>query len=188
MIVIGITGTNGAGKGTVVEYLIKKKGFVHYSVRDYLINKINEKKLPINRESMVLVANKLREEFGPSFIVEQLYEKALKTGNNCIIESIRTPGEAEFLKNKTSFVLLAVDAESKIRYERIKSRNSETDQITYKKFKETEDAEMRNADAFKQNLAACIAMADYKINNDSTVEDLYQKAEEIITKISALKA
>ena len=33
-IIIGITGTLGAGKGTVVEYL-KKKSFKHYSVRSF---------------------------------------------------------------------------------------------------------------------------------------------------------
>ena len=33
MIIIGITGTLGAGKGTIVDYLVKQKGFVHYSVR-----------------------------------------------------------------------------------------------------------------------------------------------------------
>jgi len=37
MLVIGITGTIGAGKGTVVDYLTGKKGFSHFSVRGYLI-------------------------------------------------------------------------------------------------------------------------------------------------------
>ena len=36
MIIIGITGTLGAGKGTIVEYLVGKKGFKHYSVRELL--------------------------------------------------------------------------------------------------------------------------------------------------------
>ena len=36
MITIGITGTLGAGKGTIVEYLQKEKGFSHYSVRAFL--------------------------------------------------------------------------------------------------------------------------------------------------------
>ena len=37
MIIIGITGTLGAGKGTIVAYLIETRQFMHYSVRRYLI-------------------------------------------------------------------------------------------------------------------------------------------------------
>ena len=40
MLIIGITGTLGAGKGTVVEYLVEKKGFDHYSVRAFLLKEI----------------------------------------------------------------------------------------------------------------------------------------------------
>lgn len=40
MQIIGITGTLGAGKGTVVDYLVKNKGFNHFSVGDYLIDEI----------------------------------------------------------------------------------------------------------------------------------------------------
>jgi len=35
--IIGITGTLGAGKGTIVE-ILKKKWFGHYSVREFLKN------------------------------------------------------------------------------------------------------------------------------------------------------
>ena len=49
---------------------------------------------------MVIVANELRATHTPSYIVEQLYYQALQTGTNCIIESIRTPGEVEALKHK----------------------------------------------------------------------------------------
>ena len=31
--IIGITGTDGSGKGTVVDYLVEQKGFKHYSAR-----------------------------------------------------------------------------------------------------------------------------------------------------------
>ncbi len=44
MIVIGITGMLGAGKGTVVEYLIRKHGYAHYSVREFLIEEVKKKR------------------------------------------------------------------------------------------------------------------------------------------------
>ena len=62
MIIIGITGTLGAGKGTVVDYLVKEKGFRHYSVRAFLLEKIRDLGMPENRDSMHAVGNMLREE------------------------------------------------------------------------------------------------------------------------------
>ena len=85
MIIIGITGTLGAGKGTIVEYLVQQKGFVHFSVRSFITEEINRQGLPVNRDSMVVVANKLRADHSPSYIIDQLYAKALLTGKNCII-------------------------------------------------------------------------------------------------------
>ena len=42
MILIGITGTLGAGKGTVVDFLIENYGFKHYSVRGFLTEEIEK--------------------------------------------------------------------------------------------------------------------------------------------------
>ena len=66
--IIGITGTLGAGKGTIVGFL-KERGFSHYSVREFLIEEINRRGLEANRDSMILVANDLRANFGGSYIV-----------------------------------------------------------------------------------------------------------------------
>jgi len=134
MIIIGITGTLGAGKGTVVEYLVDNKGFRHYSVRQFLIEQIEKEGLPVNRDTMTEVANKLRANHSPSYIIEQLYKKAMQNGGNSIIESIRTPGEVDFLKSVGSFCLIAVDADPKIRYNRIGIRASETDNISFDTF------------------------------------------------------
>ena len=118
MITIGITGTLGAGKGTIVDYLIKNRGFVHYSVRSFITEEINRRGLPVNRDSMTMVGNDLRAQHSPSWIVEQLYEQAQASGKNCIIESVRTAGEVEALRGKPNFYLFAVDADTKVRYER----------------------------------------------------------------------
>jgi len=42
MIIIGITGTLGAGKGTVVEYL-QEKGFRHYSARGFITKEVEKR-------------------------------------------------------------------------------------------------------------------------------------------------
>ncbi len=180
MTIIGITGTMGAGKGTIVNYLVKHWGFKHYSVRASLIEEIKKRKLPVNRDTMTSFANNLRAEHFPSYIVDQLYNKAIKSGANCVIESIRTPGEVRSLKSKGNFYLIAVDADPEIRYERIRRRNSETDNISYKTFLENEKREMKNDDPNKQNLEKCRKMADHIITNNATIKELHRQIEKII--------
>ncbi len=183
MIVIGVTGTIGAGKGTIVEYLIKEKGFQHYSVRAYLIEEIERRRMPVNRDSMTIVANDLRAKNSPSFVTDQLYFKAKKSGKNCIIESIRTPGEITSLRKKGNFYLLAVDAKVEIRFERIKLRKSETDMISFETFKENEKREMTSTDPNKQNLQKCIEMADFVLSNDERIEELQSLLEKVVKEI-----
>lgn len=184
MIIIGITGTLGAGKGTIVEYLVKEKGFVHFSVRNYLSDVIKERGIEVNRDTMVVTANDLRSKNGPGFIIEELYRKAAASRQNCIIESIRTPGEIEKLRKEKNFFLLAVDADIRIRYDRIKMRGSETDNVSFETFRQNEIREMHSDDPNKQNLSECIRQADFVLRNDGSMEQLKQKTEEILKNIT----
>ena len=172
MIIIGITGTLGAGKGTIVEFLVREKGFNHLSVRSFISAEIVKRGLTVNRDNMVVVANDLRANHSPSYIVDCLYDQALESGTNCIIESIRTPGEVISLREKGNFVLFAVDAEARTRFERIKKRQSETDFIDFETFTQNEAREMTSDNPNHQNLHKCIEMADVVFNNDGSVEEL----------------
>lgn len=182
MIIIGITGTLGAGKGTIVEYLISK-GFHHYSAREFLISKLKERGLEINRDSMTQIANKLRKEYGPAYVIDSLYDNAVLQGENCVIESIRTIGEVEMLRKKDNFYLFAVDADQNLRYSRIKQRKSQTDNISFEKFISDEEREMNSLDENSQNLRATIERADYVFQNNSTIEALNKSVEEVLDKI-----
>jgi dephospho-CoA kinase len=180
MVIVGITGTLGAGKGTIVDYLTSHHGFRHFSVRGFLTEIIKQKGLELNRDSMVQVANELRADHTPSYIAEQLLAQAEVSGVNCIIESIRTVGEVNALKKKGGFYLFAVDADPKLRYQRVLQRNSETDHISYETFIANEQREMNSDDPNKQNLAACQALADFKFDNNHSFEELYKQVEAVL--------
>lgn len=139
--------------------------------------------MPVNRDSMVIVANDLRAKYGPSYIAEQLYEQAKASWKNTIIESIRAVGEAEALKWKGNFYLFAIDADPKIRYERAILRWSETDHVSYDDFIMNEQREMENTDPTKQNVAKCMQMADCVFINNWTFEELNAQIEDFIATL-----
>ena len=180
--IIGITGTIGAGKGTVVEYL-DHKGFTHCSVRDFLRAELALRGLVHDRDAMFALANELRQSHGPAYIMEQLYADAIESGKDAVIESIRNVGEVAYLKSKPGFHLIAVDADRKTRYERAILRGSSTDTISYEKFCEQEDAESTGTDPWMQNLPACMKEAEVVFHNDGTFEELRQQVDAYLDKI-----
>lgn len=181
MKIIGITGTLGAGKGTIVDYLIQHYGYKHYSVRGYLTEEAERRGMEINRDTFVVVANDLREKYGPSYITDELYKQAEAAGVNAIIESVRTPGEVKSLRKNEHFLLFAVDADPKVRYDRVVLRNSETDHVSYETFIENEQREMSSTDPAHQNVGRCMEMADYVFHNDGDFDDLYRQVEEALS-------
>ncbi|MDR1951141.1 MAG: AAA family ATPase [Bacteroidales bacterium] len=183
--IIGITGTIGAGKGTIVEYLVSQKDFLHFSVRDFLCEVIERRGLPVNRDTMVVVANELRATHSPSYIIDQLFERAVKSGKNAVIESIRAVGEIESLQKNSDFILFAVDADIRKRYERIRLRQSATDNIDFDTFVENEKREMTTTDPTKQNLSECIKKADYVFTNDKDIIDLQRDVERTVLSFRA---
>lgn len=178
--IIGITGTIGAGKDTLMELLKNEYGFKHFSVRGYLTEKLQEEGEEVTRTNMTNLANRLREANHPAFLAEELFNIAKQAGGNAVIESIRTPGEIEFLKDHADFKLFAVDADPNLRYERVRDRMSVTDRIDFNTFMAEEQREMSNSDPHMQNIAACIRVADYKFRNNASVEMMYKKVRKVL--------
>ncbi len=165
--IIGITGTDGAGKGTAVNYL-KTKGFTHYSSRDFIVAEIERQGLPVNRNQMRLTANELRAKHGNEFVVKRAFEQARADGvEHAVIESIRALAEAEYLKQHGG-ILLAIDADPKLRYERVQGRRSATDQVSYQQFLEHEELEKNDPDPHGMQKAAVMTIADHTIYNNET--------------------
>ena len=94
-----------------------------------------------------------------------------------IITSIRAPINVEYLRKNSRLILIAVDANPKLRFERAKKRKKLDDQTTFKDFKNLEQKEIILG---QMNVQKCMDMADYKILNESTLEELKKKTDFIL--------
>lgn len=179
-LIIGITGTFSSGKDTVANYL-EKKGFFHLSLADLVREECQKRSRYNSRDDLIEVANELRQKYGSGILAKMALERTKNKGK-IVISSIRNPGEVEELKKAGHFFLLTIDASIKLRYERAKKRGKIDDVVTFEKFKAQEEFE-RNGNEFQQQLDKVISMADYKIINDATLEELYQKVDVVLQQI-----
>lgn len=176
--IIGLTGSFGAGKGVVVDYL-KTKGFKHYAARDFITEEINRRNLPINRDSMIEVANRLRSEHGSAYIVEELFKRAVASGGDAVIESLRAVAEVHKMK-ELGAVVIGVDADGEVRYKRIVGRGSETDRVSFEEWLVQEKKESNPDDPTKQDIFGALKESDHIISNSSTLDELHQKIDDTL--------
>ncbi|CAJ1368373.1 unnamed protein product [Effrenium voratum] len=178
--IVGLTGFMGAGKGSCAEFLVQR-GYRHEVIRDYLGTLVAERGLPAGRDEMLQVANELREKHGPAVLVERLCAKAKKSGQRSIIDSVRTVAEAEAIR-AAGGMLLAVEADSKTRFSRVRARRSSTDSISWQKFLADDEREMQSEDPTKPSLSAVIQQSDKHVENNGSLQDLHTKLREIFPR------
>jgi dephospho-CoA kinase len=179
--IIGISGAIGGGKGTVVEYLLSKQRFAHYSSSDLLIKILEERGETVDRDGMNRVANELRA-VNPAGVPAENYQRYEEEDGegDAIFESIHSVPEADFIKS-VGGIVIGIKADPDIRYERILKRGSIKDGVTKEKFIEQQKREEEGSeDQNKSNIFAVIAEADFILENNGTVEELHKKIDEII--------
>lgn len=181
-LLIGLTGTLGAGKGTVAEYFIQKE-FHYTSCSDYLRKELKKRGVPENVDNLKQLGDTLRKQHGPGFIAQELLKSI---SGNTIVDSLRNPGEIETLRQHSNFILIAVDAPIEIRYERIKQRKRAGDNVSFETFQEQEKKQL-TGNASETQLGVCITMADFLIINDASVNELSSRLDTIYKKISSTK-
>lgn len=128
---------------------------------------------PVNRDSMLRVANQLRAQHGPAVFAQRICEQATKCGRKIIIDSVRTTAEAKCIQGAGG-LLAAIDAPKELRFERVKSRGSCTDLIDWEEFCRNEDREMMNKDQTQPSLREVMNLADVSLTNEGCLQDLHR--------------
>lgn len=145
MKIIGIAGTNGSGKDTVGHILQDNHGFLFVSVTDILRNELRKQNKTVARENMRALGDRWRRELGLAVLVEkaiEIYKSKDKVYKGLVVSSIRNVGEVEYI-HRQGGILMWVDADPEVRYQRITGRNRSTeDAKTYEEFLKEEQDEM----------------------------------------------
>ncbi len=169
---IGLTGTNAAGKGEAAAFFVER-GFAYFSQSDVIRDALQQKGLEPNRDNLIREGNALRQRFGPEILARRVMDKI--TGDS-IIDSIRNPSEIEYWRGQENFVLMAIDAPVEIRFQRAVSRGRNESADSLEDFRAKEDQE-KTRDRMAQQLETCMRMADFTIQNDGTLEEFRMKLE-----------
>ena len=179
MKLIGLSGTNGSGKDSVGEILASKYNYLFISVSDLLRDEAARRGEPIERETLRTISAEWRREHGLGVLVDKAIEQFDEQGGfdefaGLVIASLRNPGESERVHELGGKVVWT-DADPKVRYDRIYSRQrTEEDIKTFEQFVEEEKAEMEH-----DGDAATLSMREVKrsldilvVNDGDSFEDL----------------
>jgi dephospho-CoA kinase len=198
--IIGLTGKNASGKGEVANYL-KTKGFAYYSLSDVLREEATKLGLEHSRDNLIKLGNELREKNGPNYLAQQINNKIkeqlekfntknpIKNPNNgkgsnetnFVIDSIRSPFEAQELMKNNDFILVGIDAPIELRFKRLRERNRVGDAKTLDAFKEQEQRENLN-NAANQQLDETFKLSQKVIVNDGSLEELHKKIDDLLNE------
>lgn len=173
--IIGLAGTNGSGKDSVGQLLAEKYGYLFISVSDLLRDELKRRGLAIERENLRSLSAEWRREGGLGVLVDKAvaaYETDKGAYKGLVMASMRNPGEADRI-HELDGVMVWTDADPKIRYDRIFSRQrTAEDNKTFEQFQQEEADEMHSSgDATALRGAAVKEKSDIFIENNGTYEE-----------------
>ncbi len=177
MKVVFIVGMPGSGKTLAVSFL-KKLGLDVVNMGDVVREEAISRGIEITPENLGKISVELREKYGKEEVARRCLPKIIKYDRDIVIEGIRSFYEINYFKKNLNadFIILAIHASPKTRFERLLRRGREDDPKNLEEFKERDLREL------KYGLGDVIALADYMIVNEYSIEYLKKEVEKFYKK------
>lgn len=180
--IIGVVGPIGSGKSVLVDTLIEK-GYTNLRTPSALYEEAAKRGIPRERKPLQDLGNELRAQYGPGYLAEKLVER-MEKGKDYVIDSIRNPGEIEVFRKLEGFVLIGFNAPIERRLEWLIKRRKVGDPKNIDEIKAMDARDRGEGEAAHgQNVDACYALADVKIINNGTFEQLTDKVSELLSDL-----
>jgi len=177
-VVIGIAGMPGAGKDTVKE-IICRYGFPVIVMGDEVRAEAARRNLEPTPENLGRLMLQLRAEKGPDAVAKMCMKKISGLDVDVIvINGLRSPQEVEFFKKEfPSFKVMAIHASPSTRFKRLLRRGRSDDPKNWEAFS------VRDRRELGVGLGEVIALADYMIINEGTIEELEKEVNRVIERV-----
>lgn len=176
-IILGFTGELACGKGTATKYITEKYSGSSHRFSTMLRDLLDRLYLPQSRENMQNISTDIRRTFGEDIMAKVMFEDAKNdTHNTVVIDGVRRPADIKYLRQLPEFKLIYIETSIEKRYERIVKRGENPDDNikTLEQFKKDQEGE---ADSLILSLKD---KADFIIDNNKTLDDLYKQIDAII--------
>ncbi len=169
---VAFTGLPGSGKSEAV-HVAEEAGLKVIKMGDEVRAEAARRKLLINDKNLGGIANEMREREGAGIWARRCLGK-LK-GDEVVIDGIRNIEEVEtFRKNIDDFILIAIHASPKTRYERLTRRGREDDSLSL------EDINRRDKRELGWGIGNVVSMADIILTNEGSLEEFRGKIKQIL--------
>ena len=183
-ILIGITGGFGSGKSKASSFF-ESKGFEKIILSSFLEEEAVKRGFKkITRKILQDIGNEWRKKFGHGILAEKAvdYIKRKKI-KKAVIDGIRNAGEVERLRKEKNFVLLAIIASKKDRFERLKNLKRR-EKLTWEIFKRLDRRDMGLGQKHTGlQVLACLKKADYYIKNNKSLDEFKNKLEKFLEEL-----
>jgi len=180
-LMLGLIGSNGAGKSTACTFF-KNKGFRVFSLSNVIREICDQTGLEKTRENLIATANQLKQTEGDGVLAKKAldFTKA-DTTTPIVFDSIRNESECQILR-ENGVTLIGIDAPIEIRWKRTQSRNDTTDNVDFETFKRFDDIEM-SGKSTGQNIQKALDYCTYRLVNDRDEHSLHVQLDEILTHL-----
>ncbi len=179
-LVVGLAGMPGAGKSVVVN-VAKEKGYGVVVMGDEVREEARKRGLEPTPENIGRLMLELRRVDGEAAIAKRCIPKIrIEAESKVIVDGIRSLAEVEeFRKNFRNFALVAVHSSPETRFKRLYHRQRSDDPKDWEIFHERDMRELT------VGLGSAIAMADYMIINEESLDEVKRKVRQVLERIEA---
>lgn len=182
--ILGIVGKLASGKSEAAKYIKNNYNSQSFKYSDVLQDILGQLFLEESRENLSKLSQALREYFGEEILAKVITNRiGSSTANIKITEGIRRPEDIKFIKNNSSFILVAIEAERRTRFKRIRNRSEKIDDSS-KSFEEFIEDEKNPSDRI---ISEMMKKADRTINNNGSLNEFYSQIDELINELDGSK-